>query len=271
MKEIQILMKKLSKYLMATLAFLAFAFTGTSQPENIKIFVNDQAEQNYLEADDFYLTHYLYIDLFLRESLFDDAKEEDVVYVLEAIKKYASEDTPLDFEIELDENRTYKLRIRMVKKDGQELFIAFTNFNPEIQQFEDEFGQKSYTRWYFLNGEKMTYRKDMSTENDYSKMDNSDLANAYLFDELVENDKEIEAVFSEMEGKKDDESIQAKLTRELILLKYYIFKGDEKKTRELVETIGIDIKLNKLTTDLRGIESAYIATKFQVELLRMLK
>jgi len=264
-------MKNRYKILFTTLALLVCAFVGFSQSENIKIFTDNDVEQNYLEADDFYLTHYLYIDLFLRESLFADAKEEDVIKVLEAIKKHASVDSPLDFEIGLDDERTYKLRIRIVRKDGEELFIAFTNFNPETRQFEEEFGQKSYTRWYFLNGEKMTYRKDLSKENDYAKMSPGDLANAYLLDELKENDKEIESIFSDINDRGQNENIQEKLVEDLVLLKYHIYKDEEKEASELMGQIGKSIKQYKLSVDLRGIESAYKATEFQINLMRLLK
>ena len=81
----------------------------------------------------------------------------------------------------------------MKKDDGTEMLIAFTNWSVEKQKFEEEIKieNDSYTRWYFLNGTKMTYRKDMSEQNDYSIMSNTALANAYLFDELSENDSKI--------------------------------------------------------------------------------
>ena len=52
----------------------------------------------------------------------------------------------------------------------------------------------------------MTYRKDLSGDNDYSSMNDIDLANAYLFDELPENDNEIESTITK--GKNTEEDIK---------------------------------------------------------------
>ena len=49
----------------------------------------------------------------------------------------------------------------------------------------------------------MTYRKDMSNQNDYSTMNKSDLANAYLFGELSENDSEVEKTINEYLNQND--------------------------------------------------------------------
>ena len=59
----------------------------------------------------FYLTHYLYVDLFLRENLFPEASVEDVSSIIGAIKTYASPEKTFDIEID------YKIKIRILKKD----------------------------------------------------------------------------------------------------------------------------------------------------------
>ena len=64
-----------------------FTNFGYSQSDKINIKTEHLTEANYLKMDDFYLTHYLYIDLFLRENLFPEAKAEDVSSILKALKK----------------------------------------------------------------------------------------------------------------------------------------------------------------------------------------
>ncbi|KPM30802.1 Hypothetical protein I595_3299 [Croceitalea dokdonensis DOKDO 023] len=225
-------------------------------------------EANYLKMDDFYLTHYLYIDLFLRENLFPEASPEDVSSVLKALKKYVSVENKLDIEIEKPGKRNYLIRFTILKKDdGTELLIAFTNWTVKKKAFEKEIKMEndSYTRWYFLNGNKMTYRKDMSDQNDYSTMNKSDLANAYLFDELSENDSEIGSTIKEYLNQ-GDITISDKIMANLILLKYQIFKKENDNVTKQAEYLAELFEQNKSETNLRGLQAAFNATKFQIEL-----
>lgn len=158
-------------------------------------------EENYLKIDDFHLAHYLYIDLFLRENLLPDAKLEEVSTVINAIKKYVSPENSLVKEIEKPNENNYLIAIMLAKKENEELLICYTNWNPNIKAFEDGVKDDSYTRWYFLNQNKMIYRNDLSKEKDYSKLNNIDLSNAYLFDDLIENNSKIEKMILEVINK----------------------------------------------------------------------
>lgn len=166
------------------LLVVIFTNFGYAQSEKINIKTDNLSVSNYLKVDDFYLTHYLYIDLFLRENLFPDANLEDVSSILKALKTYVSVENKLDIEIEKPGKRNYLIRFAIFKKDdGTELFIAYTNWSVKNKQFEKEIKieNDSYTRWYFLNENKMTHRKDMFNQNDYSSMNKSDLANIHDF------------------------------------------------------------------------------------------
>ena len=252
-----------------TLLLLAiFTNFGYSQSDKINIKTEHLTEANYLKMDDFYLTHYLYIDLFLRENLFPEASPEDVSSILKALKRYVSVENKLDIEIEKPGKRNYLIRFAILKKDdGTELLIAFTNWTVKKKAFEKEIKMEndSYTRWYFLNGNKMTYRKDMSDQNDYSTMNKSDLANAYLFDEVSENDSEIESTIKEYLNQ-NDISISDKIMANLILLKYQIFKKENDNVTKQTEYMTELFEQNKSETNLRGLQAAFNATKFQIEL-----
>ena len=252
-----------------TLLLLAvFTNFGYAQSDKINIKTKHLTEANYLLMDDFYLTHYLYIDLFLRENLFPEASSEDVSSILKALKKYVSVENKLDVEIEKPGERNYLIRFAVLKKDdGTELLIAFTNWSVKKREFEKEIKMEndSYTRWYFLNGNKMTYRKDMSDQNDYSTMNKSDLANAYLFDELPENDSKIESTIDEFLNQ-NDLSISDKIMANLILLKYQIFKN-ENVTKQ-TEHLNKMFEQNKAESNLRGLQMAFDATKYQIELMK---
>ncbi|WP_418602247.1 hypothetical protein [Hwangdonia sp.] len=254
-----------------TILLLAiFTNFGYAQSEKIKIKTDHLNESNYLKMDDFYLTHYLYIDLFLRENLFPEASPEDVSSILKALKKYVSIENNLDIEIEKPGKRNYLIRFAILKKDdGTELLIAFTNWSANKKEFEKEIKieNDSYTRWYFLNGNKMTYRKDMSDQNDYSKMNKSDLANAYLFDELFENDNAIKSTLNEIlnEGHL---SVSDKIMANLLLLKYQIFQKDNDKIKKQTEYLNELFETNKTEPNLRGLKMAFDATKFQIELTK---
>ena len=252
-----------------TLLILAiFINFGYAQSEKINIKTDHLTETNYLKMDDFYLTHYLYIDLFLRENLFPEANPEDVSSILKALKKYVSIDNKLEIEIEKPGKRNYLIRFAILKKDdGTELLIAFTNWSVKKKKFEKEIKIKndSYTRWYFLNGDKMTYRKDMSDQNDYSSMNKSDLANAYLFDELSVNDSEIKKTIEES-LKQNDLSVSDEIMANLILLKHQIFKKENNNVDKQTEYITELFKKNKSESNLRGLQAAFNATKFQIEL-----
>jgi len=242
---------------------------GNAQSEKIEIKSDDLIESNYLKADDFYLTHYLYIDLFLRENLFLDASSDDVSAIIKAIKKYVTPETALEIEIEKPGKRNYLIKVSILKKDdGTELLIAFTNWSVKEKKFENEIKieNDSYTRWYFLNGDKMTYRKDMSDQRDYSSMNSSDLANAYLFDELSENDETVKSLLNENLNKKDL-SLSESIMDNLILLKYFIFEKDDKNVRKQTEYINDLFDSSESKSDLRGLEVAFDATKFQIKIL----
>jgi hypothetical protein len=254
-----------------TLLLLAiFTTVGYSQSDKINIKSKNLTEANYLKMDDFYLTHYLYIDLFLRENLFPEASPEDVSSILKALKKYVSVENKLDVEIKKPGKRNYLIRFAILKKDdGTELLIAFTNWTVKKKAFEKEIKMEndSYTRWYFLNGNKMTYRKDMSDQNDYSTMNKSDLANAYLFDELTENDSEIESTIAEYLNQSDI-NISDKIMANLILLKYQIFKKDNDNVAKQTEHLTELFEQNKSEPNLRGLQVAFDATKYQIELMK---
>ena len=254
-----------------TLLLLAiFTNIGYSQSDKINIKTEHLAEANYLKMDDFYLTHYLYIDLFLRENLFPEASPEDVSSILKALKKYVSVENKLDVEIEKPGKKNYLIRFAILKKDdGTELLIAFTNWTVKKKAFEKEIKMEndSYTRWYFLNGNKMTYRKDMSDQNDYSTMNKSDLANAYLFDELSENDSEIESVLAEYLNQ-SDLTVSDKIMANLILLKYQIFKKENDNITKQTEHLTVLFEQNKSEPNLRGLQMAFDATKYQIELMK---
>ena len=252
-----------------TLLLLAlFSKFGYSQSDKINIKTDNLTEANYLKMDDFYLTHYLYIDLFLRENLFPEASPEEVSSILKALKKYVSVENKLDIEIEKPGKRNYLIRFAILKKDdGTELLIAFTNWSVKKKEFEKDIKMEndSYTRWYFLNGNKMTYRKDMSDQSDYSTMNKSDLANAYLFDEISENDSEIKNAIDEYLNQ-SELSISDKIMANLILLKYQIFQKENDNVTKQTEYVTELFEKNKSESNLRGLQAAFNATKFQIEL-----
>lgn len=258
------------KRIFIVLLLILLTSIGYAQSEKIKIKTDNLNESNYLKMDDFYLTHYLYIDLFLRENLFPEASSEDVSFILKAIKKYVSVENKLDIEIEKPDKRNYLIRVAILKKDdGTELLIAFTNWNPKKRMFEKEIKMEndSYTRWYFLNDNKMTYRKDMSNQNDYSNMTKSDLANAYLFDELSENYTKIKNTIDEI-LKESDLSVSDNIMANLILLKYQILQRDNENVIKQTEYLNELFESNKSEPNLKGLEMAFNATKFQIELMK---
>lgn len=223
---------------------------------------------NYLNIDDFYLTHHLYIDLFLRENLFPDASAAEVSQVIDAIKKFVSDKQTLEIHLKKPNNQLYQIKIGILKKDDFELLIAFTNWNSEIRSFEEDIDveKNSYTRWYFLSGNKMTYRLDMSNEKDYSTLSNIDLANAFLFDELSENDTQIQTTLDNY-LKKADIDIEDQAWGRLILLKYYIYKRDKQKIKVVMDELNKLFESNENNTKLKRYEVAFTATKFLMELM----
>ena len=243
---------------------------SNAQSEKIEIKSEKLEELNYLKMDDFYLTHYLYIDLFLRENLFPDASPEDVSSILTAIKKYVSVEQPLVIEIEKPGKRNYLIKMAVLKKDDRtELLIAFTNWSSKKRIFEKEIKLEndSYTRWYFLNGNKMTYRKDMSDQNNYSQMSKSDLANAYLLDELSENDTKIKSTIDDVLNQKDL-TVSDNIMANLILLKYQLFQKDNEDVTKQTKYLNELFESNKSESNLKGLEMAFNATKFQIELMQ---
>ena len=206
----------------------------------------------------------------MRENLFPEVNPKDVSAILMAVKKYVSVDNKLDIEIKKAGKRNYLIRFAILKKDdGTELLIAFTNWSTKKKLFEKaiEFENDSYTRWYFLNGNKMTYRKDISNQNDYTNMSKSDLANAYLFNELFENDSKIKSTINEA-LEESDLSASDNIMANLILLKYHIFQKDNDSLIKQIEYLDTLLKNNQTATNIKGLEMAFNATKFQIELTK---
>ncbi|WP_299781265.1 hypothetical protein [uncultured Formosa sp.] len=260
----------MQRKIITLLLLVIFTTFGYTQSEKINIKTDHLTEVNYLKANDFYLTHYLYIDLFLRENLFPEANSEDVSSILKALKKYVSVENKLDIEIEKPGKRNYLIRFVILKKDdGTELLIAFTNWSVKDKKFEKDIKMEndSYTRWYFLNGNKMTYRKDMSNQNDYLNINKSDLANAYLFDELYDNDSEVKNTIDAYLNQ-SDLSVSDKIMANLILLKYQIFKTENDNVTKQTKYITELFEKNKSESNLRGLQAAFDATKFQIELMK---
>jgi hypothetical protein len=260
----------MKRKILALVIGILFLNVGFSQSDKIKIKTDHLTEANYLQIDDFYLTHYIYIDLFLRENLFPEADHEDVSSILGALKKYVSVENKLDVEIVKPRENNYLIRFVILKQDdGTELLIAFTNWTVNKRAFEKDIKLEndSYTRWYFLNGNKMTYRKDMSNQNDYSNMNKSDLANAYLFDELSDNDSEIKTTIDEYLNQ-GDLSISDKIMANLILLKYQMFQREDSNITEQTKYVSELFETDNSGTNLKGLQVAFDATRFQIALMQ---
>ena len=137
-----------------------------------------------------------------------------------------------------------------------------TKFEKEIKMEND-----SYTRWYFLNRNKMIYRKDMSDQNDYASINKSDLANAYLFDELPENDAKIKIAI-DAALKEKDINLSDEIMGNLILLKYLIFQRDTDNIEKQTKHLNSLFEIGALESNLKGLEVAFNATKFQIALMK---
>ena len=257
----------MNKKLIALILIIFINYQGKAQTNRVLTNSRNLKEVNYLKADDFYLTHYLYIDLFLRENLLLDATKEEVTTVINLIKKYSNAENPFEIVINKSEDVKYKITVVLIKKGKEEILALYTNWNPVLKKFEEKITDDSYTRWYFLNDKKFTYRKDMSTEKDYQNMDKSSLANAYLFDELVENDLEIENLFK---SRNSQNEIEEDLYFELVMLKYFIFKRNKTKIDEVIKSLEIQFEQNKEESKIKGLEHAFKTTLFQIEIMNTL-
>ena len=253
--------------LIALILIIFINSQGKAQINRVLTNSENLKEVNYLKADDFYLTHHLYIDLFLRENLLLDATKEEVISVLNLIKKHSNAENPLEIVINKSEDVKYKITVVLIKKEKEEILALYTNWNPVLKKFEEKITDDSYTRWYFLNDKKFTYRKDMSKEKDYQNLKKSSLANAYLFDELEENDSEIENLFK---SKNSSDDIEEEVYFELVMLKYFIFKRNQSKTDEITKSLKIKFEKNKEERKIKGLEHAFKTTLFQIELMNNL-
>lgn len=242
-------------------------FQGEAQTSRVLTDSDKLQSVNYLRADDFYLTHHLYIDLFLRESLLLDATKEEVLSVIELIKRHTSFDRPFVIVIQKSEVIVYKITVVLIKKEEEEILALYTNWNPILKKFEETITDDSYTRWYFLNDKKMTYSRDMSTEKDYQNLDKSALANAYLFDELVENDSEIENLFA---TRSENDSLEEALYFQLVMLKYFIYQRHQPQIDDIIRSLKIIFEQHKSEQKIRGLAHAFHTTLFQIELMNSL-
>ncbi|MEL0650613.1 hypothetical protein V6246_04210 [Algibacter sp. TI.3.09] len=252
------------------IAIIFITSFGYTQSEKIIIKSDQLNEANYLTADDFYLTHYLYIDLFLRENLFPMASTEDVLSILKAIKTYVSVEMPLEIEIEKPGDRNYLIKMAILKTDdGHELLVAYTNWNTREQLFEKEIdiANDSYTRWYFLNGNKMTYRLNMSDKSDYSAKSKPNLAQAYLLDELPENDGKIKSTIDDI-LKEKNLNISDKILANLVLLKYHMYLRDSSSVMKQAKYLNELFAEHPQEPSILGLKMAFNAAEFQIELMK---
>jgi hypothetical protein len=107
----------------------------------------------------------------------------------------------------------------------------------------------------------------MSNEKDYSNMTKSDVANAYLFDELSENDSDIKSTIDEVLNE-SDLSVSDHIMANLMLLKYHIFQKDNDNLVKQTEYLNELFETNNSEPNLRGLKMAFDATKFQIKLMK---
>ncbi len=242
---------------------------GHSQVAEISIDTGNLKVANYLKASDFYLTHYLYIDLFLRENLYHEATTAEVAAILSALKRYVSVDNKLDIRVTQPGKEDYLIRFAIMQPaKNTEMLIAFTNWNVKNRRFGRSINLEDdpYVRWYFLNGDKATYRKDMAAQQNYAGLDSLELANAFLFDEVEENDLKVQDLLTGVLQNKNLD-YQDKIMAHLILLKYYLLMQEGDKVEAQASHISYLFTEAEASLDLRALKMAYEATKIQVELM----
>jgi hypothetical protein len=254
--------------------FLVISITNTalSQSERVIIKIKNPKDTNYIKADDFYLTHHLYIDFFLRDNLFPDASPEEVISIIKTVKKYVSPGNSVYIEVKKNNGENYKSLFYILKdKKGNDILVLHTNRDTEKGIFLKEINleNKGYVRWYHLNGDKMTYRKDISETNDYSSVSKYELARLYLFDELPDNDDQIEKTVNEY--LKTNPDVPEKIKAHILLLDYYIFKRDNQKIKEKIKFLKelFDIYNNEYNLDLLYL--FFSKSLNQIELMEALK
>ena len=256
---------KIKQILLIVLIITTFS-TSYGQVNNVSFRTANDSNLYFLKANDFYLTHHLYLDLFLRESLYPDIQIQEAFYVIDQIKKYVAPNQPLTVKIKKSNNKKYNIQFSILDKDGQQILVAMTNHDLKTKKFKKKFSGDSYTRWYFLAHDKLVYRKDMSTEEENQNLQGNDLANAYLFDEKIENDGLINGILKVAIGA--NSMIKDKLYTKLVDAKLALSTNAFTRADSLLleaETIA-----KSGGQELNGFKSAIDVTRIQIKLMKKL-
>ena len=202
----------------------------------------EQSDANYLsKIGDFYFVHHTFADAFFMTDLYKQLSYDQMVMILKAVNGGVTQKDKVTIIVDQESEPEARL-VFFIKNhpENGETLIMMTNFNTQTRKFTANLdAENSLTRWYFIRGDKLVYRKDLfskSEERKKKKQAPHKLIDYYLLDDNRENDAKVKPLIDDLI--KSDANSKEILYGKLYLGEYWLQKGDMEKAGQSVEDLA---------------------------------
>ena len=255
-------------------SFLFLQLTLIKAQNQIQFTVSNSARSNIYQIDEFFFVHQLFADAFFMTDLHKQLSKDEMLKILDEILYKISSDNKVGVLVKQPTGADAKL-VFFIKENTPDgtMLAMMTNFNPETRKYTKELdNKKSLTRWYFIKGKKLVYRKDLFSkeeENKRKKIGVNETIDFYLFDDNNENDSLIKPL---IDGEILDKSssTENKLYAKLYLGEYFLSHYDFESAQKAISDLK-DYFENYKQNLTNGFQTIITMAEVEFELTKKIK
>ena len=255
--------KKIISYFILILICLS-----SNAQDKFKIYRENQESVHELGINKYAFIHHLCPDSFFMMELHNMLDYEEMASILRQVYNGVTDQDMVRVVFEQTEPAPGKI-VYFTKDDEQRgtMFIMLTNFNNSTRSFDvDPDPKDQLARWYFINGDRLVYRKDLySKETEKSKLDyinDYEIIRYYLFDDNLDNDKLIKPLINKiLEGPSD---VTSKYFAKIYLVQYHLMNNEMTIAEQELEKLDEFFFANSFTLSGKGIFHQMVKAEFEV-------
>ncbi len=231
-------MKKQILILSILLSFISIKSIGQ---DRIKIYSENKESRNYYEISEFYFVHQVFADAFFMTDLYKQLDYDEMANILKTVLFKIDNENKVNVTIAQEKGPEGKLAffVKEGTKNGT-LLAMMTNFNSQKRKFTKKIDeQNSIARWYFIEGDKLVYRKDLyyeKLENEKKQGEAYELIDFYLFDNNKENDSKVKGLIDDILNNDSSSNIDI-LYAKLYLGEFYLLNGELENAQKSVSEL----------------------------------
>lgn len=228
--------------------------------KKFNVYYTGEVKSNSFNFDKFIFVHNFFADVFYRTDLYKQLSSEEMAQIIETIRQRISKDNAIKFVFPQTSKPDAELlfSIEPETKDGPILILS-TNFDQEKRKFTVE-DENHYVRLYFIRDNLVIYRKNLFNKEDEGKFikekEKGDLVELYLFDEIKENNTNVEALINEILTDKNSTDVQ-NLYGYLYMQEYSFSTGNS----NLAKIANTELNEFYNTNEGKSIDKSYLLIK----------